>query len=237
VKKQKGLSIILPVYNGEKYLENSVKSILNYAKKRKIKVQLIIVEDGSTDNSYEIAKKLKNNYMEITLLHSRDRLGKGLAIKKGFFLSKYEKIVFTDVDLSAELKSIFNFAEKLEKYDLIIGIRYFNKKAKHSFLRLILGLGYIYFINFLFGKHYLDYQCGLKAFRKSKMMEVFANLKDNGWFFDTELILLSEKYKKKILQIPIVWEHRRSSSIKKLGFLKLIFNLFISAIKFRLREG
>jgi dolichyl-phosphate beta-glucosyltransferase len=178
---------ILPAYNQEeRILKESIKKIKNAFS---YSVELIIVDDGSTDNTVEVIKK-ESRDPKIT---KNDRnMGKGYSVKIGMLFVQGEYRVFTDADLHYGVEGIKKIFEKLKAgYDIAIGqrinpypqnpLRAYAHKAFNFFLRKYLNLPF------------KDVQCGLKGFRGEVAREIFKNLTINGFAFDAELLCYALK--------------------------------------------
>jgi len=225
------ISIVIPAYNQADVLEKSVKKLADFLNKYKYKYEILIAEDGSTDGTYEIASRLAARNPRIKVLHSDERRGKGGAIKHAFSKSKGDVLIFTDADLSAQMSSLPKFVEKIEHgYDICIGSRFIpSSRIERSFSRNLASRVYNLLAKILFNTKINDLQCGCKAFKK-ETLPILLSVKDNGWTWDTEVLLLAEKRKLKICQFPITWIQSKKS---KVNLFKESFAFFVNLIKLR----
>jgi len=232
--KPGGLSVIIPVHNGARHLGHSVGLIAGYLKKHGLDAyQIVIAEDGSSDGSGRIARHLASRFKNTLALSKKNRLGKGRAITNAVSHCKYDKIIFTDVDLSAGIDKIEEVYLRLDNADLVIGSRYLPQSGcKRSLSRSILSYGYKYAVDLLFLKVHSDYQCGFKGFRKSSTFGIIRAIQSASWFWDTELILEADSLGKKIEEVPVSWVEERSTSLK-VG--PTIIDLVSSLLRYRLQ--
>jgi hypothetical protein len=208
------ISVVLPVYNEAKKIKKSVEEIKNFLEKMPYELEIIIAEDGSTDGTDKIVSELSLN-KKIIHIHSDKRLGRGKALKNAFAQAKGDIFIYMDIDLATDLSSIKTMIKEIENgFDICIGSRYLSgSKSERSFLRKTMSLTYIFFVKLLFNTKLKDMQCGLKAFSK-KTLPTLLSVRDNYWFWDTEILLMAEKKNLKIKEIPVVWKEKKSSKVK-----------------------
>jgi glycosyltransferase involved in cell wall biosynthesis len=226
--------IVIPAYNEEKILEKNILRLRNFLVKNiKDKWEIVIAENGSTDKTLEIAKNLSQKYSDICYFHLTER-GRGRALKKALSQSSAEILTYMDVDLSTDLK----FFPQLIKFikegnDIVIGSRLIRgAEVKRSLLREILSRNYNLLIRFLFNTKIKDMQCGFKAINQKVKKNILPEVKDNEWFFDTELLILAERRGYKIKEIPVRWIEEKES---KVLLLRTILSYLTSALTLKIR--
>uniref|UniRef100_A0A7C3UB83 Glycosyltransferase family 2 protein n=1 Tax=Geoglobus ahangari TaxID=113653 RepID=A0A7C3UB83_9EURY len=209
------ISVILPAYNEAKRLKDSVEKIVEYLKENVSEFEIIIAEDGSRDGTDKIAKELAERYKFIRHLHSKERLGRGKALNNAIRNAKYEFVLYMDVDLSTDLKHIGDVLKALnDGYDIAIGSRLLSESdAARPLYRDIPSRIYNFLVRFLLGSKIRDHQCGFKAFRKSRIIKLLDKIKDNHWFWDTEILVLAQRKGLKIAEIPVKWRHSGKSKV------------------------
>jgi len=215
------IDIVIPVYNEEPLLEKNIK-ILNeflHANLRH-KYTIIIANNGSTDKTLKKAKELSRKYDEITYFHM-DQKGRGGVIKRIWLESKADIVSYMDVDLSANLESFLKLVDSLiiNKYDLAVGSRLMpGSKVKRKFFRSTLTCVYNMLLKLIFSvKKFSDAQCGIKVLTKNTADELLPYVKNQNWFFDSELLLLAEKKDFRIKNIPLEWVERPESKVNILS--------------------
>lgn len=216
------VSIIIPVYNQKHEMLEAVRRISDKIKN----VQIIIAEDGSSDGSYKLAKKLAKND-NVILSHKKNRTGKGEAIKRAISLCTHDTMGFVDADLSVDIPYIKDLIEETENNDIVIASRHLDaSKVKRSFRRFIFSHMYNFLVRMLFHSHIKDHQCGFKFF-SVKGKEIVSNVKSNGFLFDTELLALAQQKGLNISEVPVKWEEKGNSQLGVKSKIKMFFGLFL----------
>jgi dolichyl-phosphate beta-glucosyltransferase len=234
------LSIIIPLYNEEKRLSQSLKKLEKFIKQnRKKKIEIIFVSDGSTDKTNKIISlfiKEKKKIIKSFLIKYKKNVGKGYAIKKGILNSKKEWVLICDADMSVNPKQ-FNtwYYDKkiIDKNEAYFGSRRHEKSnVKTSIIRKSLGLLFIIFIRLLFLIKLKDSQCGFKVFHRSYALKIFKKISSYRFAFDVELIILLKKFKIKIVELPLKWVHKDGSKLNLFYDMpKMIYDLIIIRLK------
>ncbi len=226
----KKLSIIIPIYNEEKNLKILLKKI-NLIKLSKIKIEIIAVDDGSTDDSLFILKKFK----KIKILTQKNQ-GKGKAVQLGISKSSGDYIIIQDGDLEYDPKDIIKMCKKINKSNQIsiYGSRYlpfayglvpkhYNRQNLSSYLANIIFI-FLFFI--LYGKLITDPLTGYKLYKR----DFFKNniIKSKGFEADHEITAKLIKQKYNIIEVPIAYKPRTIAEGKKINFfdgLKALFTI------------
>lgn len=209
--------ITIPVLNEEKELEKNINILASFlAKNLKYDWEIEIADNGSIDKTQEIGKKLaKNSSGKIKYLRLEKR-GRGRALKKSWSKSDADMLTYMDVDLSTNLKSFPPLIDKIiNGADISIGSRLLKaSQIKRQLKREILSRGYNILIKLFFQNKFSDAQCGFKAIKKEAASALLPKIKDNEWFFDTELLLLAERNGFKIAEVPVEWIEDLDSRVK-----------------------
>ena len=238
----KSLSIIFPVFNEELRLKSSFSHIASFLRKKKnFKIEIIFIDDGSKDNSYNLitqfVQNLKtNNRIKIKVIKSKRNLGKGSALKLGVKKAKHDWILTTDIDMSVSLFQFSNWMKKKlihRKYFVYFGSRTHEKSIiKKNILRNVLGDIMRFFISTILNIKMKDTQCGYKLYKKAVAKLIFSKLKNCGFEHDVELVLLLKSKRIKIRELPVKWTHKNSSSLNILWDpIKMLVGIFL--LKFR----
>lgn len=212
-------SIILPAYNEAKNLGacvNEIKKALgNY------NYEIIIAEDGSTDNTYKIAKNIANKIDGVRIIHDEKKLGRGLALKRAFKIAQGSVLAYLDVDMATHMKHLNTLLFLSNSYDVVTASRYLTEsKIKRPALRMFVSKTYNYLIRSLLGCTVYDSQCGFKAFSKKFVeKEIFA-IKEKSWAWDTIVLVTAIKKQYLVKEFPVEWNEKKeiqhSSSIKRI---------------------
>ena len=232
--KKTGLCVVVPVYNEEKDLPLNIPRLKSLLEGTMFSYdwEIVIADNASTDKTSEVAKNLSREE-RIKYLRLEQR-GRGRALKKAWSQSKKEILSYMDVDLSSDLSYFPRLIKSLEAgADIAIGSR-LAKGAKvfgRTFIREIMSRGYSFLFRTLFRTKFKDAQCGFKAIKKDVWDKLEPVVKDTRWFFDTELLIISQKAGFVISEIPIVWRDDSNSTVKVAktawGDIKGLCRLFI----------
>lgn len=230
------IEICVPVYNEEKILEKNILQLLNFCQNKNYPFswKIIIVINGSNDQSLAISQALENKYPDKINFVNYEDGGKGGAIKKYFLTSPADILVYMDVDLAVDLGSLDNLIHPIinKKAQIVMGSRLLpNSKTDRSFLRELSSQIYNFFSRIILKHNFSDLQCGFKAMEKSAFQKISPHIKNKKWFFDTELIAYAKLLGFKIMEIPIDWSENRYEQRKSKVNLfsesaKFIYNLF-----------
>lgn len=198
-KKLEELSIFFPFWNEGKNVERVAKTAIPIANAVANKWEILLIDDGSQDNTLKIAERvaLENKNIRV-ITHSPNR-GYGSALREGFVNAKYDTIVFTDGDGQFDFSEVVRFIAALPGADLVIGYR---KKRRDNIIRHILMYMLKLWDFIFFGFHFKDIDCGFKMFRKSALDKIMP-LRSDGAMITTEILAKSKKKKLKISQVEV----------------------------------
>lgn len=211
------ISIIIPSYNEEQNLKKNVlKEVEDYLNKLKVTYEVIIVDDGSTDNSIELIKKYINKNKNFKLIQNSHG-GKAIAVMTGMMEAKGEIVLFTDMDQATPINQLEKFIPKFEEsYDIVIGSRVGRKGA--PFVRKLAAWGFSLLRGLILGLPFKDTQCGFKAFSKVAVDKIIPKIKHEWGVvhfkggavnagFDVEILFLAKKYGFKIAEVEVEWNY------------------------------
>ncbi|MBT7903010.1 glycosyltransferase family 2 protein [Candidatus Woesearchaeota archaeon] len=208
------ISIVIPAYNEEKRIGNSLKKIIKFCNKNLTDYELIIVNDFSKDNTLEIINKNKNKKTKV--LKNKKNKGKGYTVKRGILNAKYPLVLFSDSDLATPIEEILKMLKYIPKYDIIIASRNLKKsdvRVKQSWYRQIMGKTFPIIVNMLAVPGIRDTQCGFKLFKTDLAKKIVSKQTINRWAFDVELLFIARKMNLKIKEVPIIWIDKEGSTI------------------------
>ena len=234
------LSIIIPVYNEEKRIPNSLKLIKNFISKKKHNIEIIFVSDGSIDRTNELIQsfivKNKKKY-NLKFISYKDNIGKGYAIKKGVLKAVNQWQLICDADMSVDLIQFEKwYNENLIKNDKFAyyGSRnHIKSRIKTTFIRDYLGTIFTTILKILFKIEIKDTQCGFKVFNKKYSSKIFRRLSSYRFAFDVELTLILKKNNIKIKELPLKWTHKKNS---KLSLVKDMPIMFYDILQIKIKE-
>ncbi|AIU69539.1 dolichol-phosphate mannosyltransferase [Thermococcus eurythermalis] len=206
------ISVLMPAYNEGKGLENAVKTTMKELKG--LDYEIIMINDGSNDDTEEVAKMLCDSYKEVKLVSYPQNKGKGYALKKGFEKSRGDIIVFFDSDLDIPPSQIRRFLRALDNgYDVVIGSKYLpGARVKYSEKRRLFSILYRTLVKVLLNLDVTDTQVGLKVFKREVLEKAFSKVLVKKYAFDVELLTVINMYGYRIHEIPIKIEHNTFNS-------------------------
>lgn len=213
----KTVDVVIPVLNEEKDLPRSVAVLWDFFNEHlSYQWQIVIADNGSTDKTLAVAQALSQQYPRVTYIHL-DLRGRGRALRKAWLESKADVVSYMDVDLSTKLSAFPKLVQALvdESYGVAIGSRLVRgSRVKRGLKREITSRTYNLLIKLMFCPGFHDAQCGFKAVRRDVVQEIVPFIKDQAWFFDTELLLLAQKRGYRIKEVPVEWVDDAGTTVK-----------------------
>jgi glycosyltransferase involved in cell wall biosynthesis len=202
------VEIVVPVYNEERALRPNIELLLDYLREEfPFAFGVVIADNASTDTTPAIARELEAEHRELTSLRI-DRKGRGLALRTAWLGSTADVVSYMDVDLSTNLTSFLPLVAPILSghSELAIGTRLgHGAHIRRRLKREVLSRGYNALIDVAFRAGFSDAQCGFKAVRADVSRRLVPLIGDDAWFFDTELLLLAERNRMRIHEVPVDW--------------------------------
>jgi glycosyltransferase involved in cell wall biosynthesis len=236
---EKEISIVLPAYNEALRIQRCVEEVERAVSSLSHSYEIIVVEDGSTDGTDRIVAGLSKTNPHLSFLHSPVRLGKGKAIKNALCSARGDVVVFMDVDLAASLKSLPRIVQLAKEHrGLVIGSRHVeDSRVRRPFTRTLFSLIYNLFVRALFFDGVRDHQCGFKAMSPEVAEVVRDNVKSDGLFFDTEMILWCKKLGFPVVEVGVEWSETRKKSESKVKLFRDAAKMGLDLLIFRLNAN
>ena len=211
------INITIPVYNEERILPSSIARLISFLERNfPYRCELLIANNGSTDRTLAVAHELATKDQRIRVLHLSEK-GRGRALKTAWTQTKADILTYMDVDLSTDLYAFPSLVEPLAtgSHDLAVGSRLLNPMlTRRSLKRDIISRGYNLLVKAFFRTRFSDPQCGFKAITKAAASSLLPLVEDNGWFFDTELLVIAERLGYRIFDLPVRWVENADSRVK-----------------------
>lgn len=231
------LSVIIPAYNEEERLLPTLSKIYAYLSTKDFPYEIIVVDDGSTDNTLQMVKNFASSDKHIVILTNEQNSGKGFSVRKGMLSARGEYVFFTDADLSTPIEEIEKCLPYLiNGYDVVIGSRSMPGSdilVHQPWYREKMGKIFNFMVNMVLLKGIIDTQCGFKGFKQEAVKTVFSRCKIDGFSFDVEALYLSRKYNFKTKEVPIRWEN---STLSKVSPIKHSLQMFKDLIGIKIKD-
>ena len=231
IKNNIYLSIVIPAYNEEKRIGGTLEKIMGYLDTKDFKSEIIVVNDGSTDSTIDVAKKHERLMYQLTIVENETTMGKGYSIRRGMLESKGDFVLFTDADLSTPISEI----EKLffwlgNGYDAAIGSRGLREsqiEIHQPFIRRSMGKVFNKIMSLIVFTGFKDTQCGFKCFKRYVVETVFTKQKIKGFAFDVEILLIARQQGFRIKEVPVRWLNSPYSKVHIIkDSLHMLYDLF-----------
>jgi glycosyltransferase involved in cell wall biosynthesis len=210
------VEIVLPVYNEEHVLAGSVQTLHRFMRERLgVPFQITIADNASTDDTLARARALAGELEEVRVLHLA-RKGRGGALRQSWLHSEADVVAYMDVDLSTDLTALPALLGPLlaGHADVAIGTRLApGAEVARGVKRELISRSYNILLRVLLDVSFSDAQCGFKAARREVLGPLLAQVQDDGWFFDTELLYLAQRSKLSIHEVPVRWRDDPDSRV------------------------
>lgn len=221
--KKQHLSVVIPAYNEHGNLERGVlASVWDYLKGQDYSWEVLIVDDGSTDDTADLAESFAKTHNGFRVLKEPHR-GKGGTVIAGVLAAKGEIILFTDMDQATPINQIEKLMPKFkQESDIVIGSRTGREGA--PLMRKIMAYGFVFLRTVILRLPYKDTQCGFKAFKREAAKKIFKRMKifnektrTSGASvtagFDLEILYIARKLKLKVTEVPVEWHHQEGTKV------------------------
>ncbi len=208
------ISLVIPTYNEGAIIKSTVETALAFLEARFPDFELIISDDGSTDNTRSVVAGIA--HPRLRCVSHKPRRGKGSAVRDGILAATGELVAYTDADLAYGLEAVGEILDLLRETgtDLAIGSRRLHPEgyANYPFIRLLASRVFGMVTGLLAGFRY-DTQCGIKAFTADSALEIFTRCETDGFAFDFEAMLLAKALKLRVSQLPVTIINHRESKV------------------------
>lgn len=221
--KKIDISIVIPAYNEfENIKAGKLKDVFDYLEKQKFAWEVLVVDDGSTDDTLNLAQKFASNHKNFKVLNEPHR-GKGGTVIAGMLAAQGDIVLFTDMDQATPINEFEKFLLEFKNgADIVIGSRSGRKGAPLS--RKLMAFGFSVLRNIVLRLPYKDTQCGFKAFTKNSTKEIFSRMKiytekissqgaSVNAGFDLEVLYIARKLSLKVKEVSVNWEHHETKRV------------------------
>jgi dolichyl-phosphate beta-glucosyltransferase len=206
------LSVVIPAFNEERRLPRTLESIFAYLQARPYRAEIIVVDDGSSDQTPEIVTACRQKYPALRLVSNGGNRGKGYSVRHGILEARGEVALFSDADLSTPIEEADKLLAALrdEGFDGAIGSRAIDRnliEVHQSAIREQAGIFFNRLVRLIMGIEFSDTQCGFKAFRRERARIIFEQQRVERFGFDPEILFLAKRHGLRVAEVPVRWSH------------------------------
>jgi glycosyltransferase involved in cell wall biosynthesis len=213
-------SIIIPAYNESERITATLDKVLAYIEEQKWDAEVLVVNDGSRDQTPAIVREYAARHPRVRLLENPGNRGKGYSVRHGMMEAKGDLLLFSDADLSSPIYEAPKLFDALAAgADVAIGSRWLQRELqteRQPLYRQFFGRAFNLMLRALLGLPFKDTQCGFKAFTRRAAAAIFPLQRIERWGFDPELLFLARKLGLTVREVPVEWAHDQRSKIHPL---------------------
>jgi dolichyl-phosphate beta-glucosyltransferase len=211
------LSVVVPAYNEAQRIPASLQAISDHFAAAPYTVELLVVDDGSSDDTAAAVRTLAPSLaLPVRLLRYAPNRGKGFALKVGFAASRGERVLFSDADLSTPIAEADRLLAELDQgADVVIGSRKRERahvEVHQPWLRETLGKGFTFLVRMLVAD-VTDATCGFKAYRGDVGRDLFSRVRVYDWSFDAELLWIARQLGLRLSEVPVRWSDQVGTKV------------------------
>lgn len=211
---------MLPAYNESARIRATIEKIFAYAGQRGWRAEVVVVNDGSSDDTAEIVRQMAGQHPGLVLLENPGNRGKGYSVRNGMLHANGLVLLFSDADLSSPIEEADKLFAALEQGAAVaIGSRWIKSELqlkRQPLYRQLFGRLFNHALRLVLGLKFKDTQCGFKAFTREAAQKLFPMQRIDRWGFDPELLFLAKKCGLAVAEVPVAWSHREGTRINPL---------------------
>jgi dolichyl-phosphate beta-glucosyltransferase len=225
------LSVIIPAYNEELRLPATLSRIAAYARLFPSEIEVIVVDDGSRDNTVAVAEKFRDEIPSLRVVSNNKNRGKGYSVRHGMQVARGDIVLFTDADLSAPIEEVEKLLPAMKTNDVAIGSRAMDRSqitVHESPFREFAGIIFNKIVRLILRLPFVDTQCGFKAFRRVPCKIIFEQQTIERFGFDPELLYLARHHGLHSVEISVRWGHSPATKVNMMrDSIQMFIDVFI----------
>lgn len=227
----KKLSVVIPAYNEEKRITQTLESVSAFLKKQPFEWEIVVVSDGSKDKTAEVVENLKAQIPGLQFIGNAENHGKGYVTRQGMLAASGDARLFMDADNSTTVDQVIPMLGYLDKgWEVVIGsieVSGAQVNEHAQWYRRLLGHWSKYLIRIVAGLWNIkDTQRGFKLFSGGAAIKIFSNVTVERFGFDIEVLALAKKYGYKIKELPVIWNNAGDSKVSLKSYISTLLDLF-----------
>ncbi len=210
-------TIIIPAYNEAKRICPTLLDIAHYCTQEKLEVEILVIDDGSTDTTVSLIEQFHTYDSRIRLIRLAQNFGKGHAVRTGFLNARAPYVLFTDADGATPIGELERLRTVLDDgFDIAIGSRGIQTSktlVEANWFRHILGRMFHFSVLCLGISGIVDTQCGFKLGKKAVIEDIAGRMRMVGFSFDVEMLWIAKLQGYRVAEVPINWTHQEGSKV------------------------
>lgn len=227
-------SFIIPAYNESSRIRPTLDSILRYIQEQNLDAEILVVNDGSKDDTAQIAREYGKIHPHVLLVENPGNRGKGYSVRNGMLHARGDICLFSDADLSSPITEASKLFDALSRGAAVaIGSRWLQadlQTERQPLYRQLFGRIFNLVLRIFLGLHFADTQCGFKAFRHDAVQQIFPAQKIERWGFDPEILFLARRAGLPVEEVPVLWAHSEGT---RLNPVRDGMRMFVEVLRIR----
>lgn len=204
-------SLIIPAYNESNRIRPTLDRILQHIEEQRWEAEVLVVNDGSQDNTAQIVTEYGRTHPQVELLENGRNRGKGFSVRNGMLHARGDICLLSDADLSSPITEAQKLFDAIAQgADIAIGSRWLQAELqteRQPLYRQLFGRIFNLLLRIVLGLNFKDTQCGFKAFRREAAQQIFGLQKIERWGFDPEILFLARQFGFRVVEVPVLWAH------------------------------
>jgi dolichyl-phosphate beta-glucosyltransferase len=227
-------SFVIPAYNESVRIRPTLDELLRYTQEQNWTVEILVVNDGSTDDTAQIIREYGKLHPQVLLVENPGNRGKGFSVRNGMLHARGDICLFTDADLSSPITEAHRLFDAIDQgADIAIGSRWLRSELqseRQPLYRQAFGRIFNLVLRVILGLRFADTQCGFKAFRRDAAQRIFPLQKIERWGFDPEILFLARRAGLQVDEVPVLWAHSEGT---RLNPFRDGFRMFVEVLRIR----
>lgn len=208
------LSVVIPAYNERSRLPRTLQEIRPYLDTQKSAYEVLVVDDGSSDDTVAVTRQIQTGWPELKLMACRHQ-GKGATVRQGALAAKGDQILIMDADHPTPIQTLDEMLPLMKNYDMVVGVRAFcGEEGSSGRFRRIVGLIQQLLAHIIvFKQSVADSQCGFKLFTHECAQKIFSRILITGGMYDVEIFCIAQNLNLRVFSKPVAWVNKEGSTI------------------------